>query len=141
MPSAGRRTHLSECDRWRRERGDPIGSRKHNRCRRSGARHQDPRRRRRELSSHILLNQPESIGRRIAAIEAGFLAAASTFAMVMGTVFVDDVSTSRLVVVFALLLLVQVTIIPRVFFCREFALYLAFVGYLLLTMLWAPDPV
>src|SRR5579863_3296381 len=141
MPSAGRRAHLSECDRGRRERGDPIGRPEHNRCGRPGARHQDPRRRRRELSSRILLNQPGSIWRRIAAIEAGFLAAASTFAMVMGTVFVEDVTTSRLMVVFAFLLLVQVMIIPRVFFCREFALYLAFVAYLFLTMLWTPDPV
>lgn len=93
------------------------------------------------MSFQILVRRPDSIWPRLAAIEAGSLAAACTFAMVMGTVFIDDVSVSRLLVVFALLLWIQAMVIPRLFFCREFALYLAFVAYLFLTMLWTPDPV
>jgi hypothetical protein len=79
--------------------------------------------------------------RRLLGAEAGFLAGACTFAMVMGEVFVDAASTSRLLLVRILLLLIQVMIYPRLFFCREFVLYLAFVAYLFLTLLWTPDPV
>jgi len=61
--------------------------------------------------------------------------------MVMGTAFYDNVTTSRLLLVLILLLLIQVLVSPRLFFCREFALYLAFVAYLFLTLLWTPDPV
>jgi O-antigen ligase len=90
------------------------------------------------LSSSV---EVEQLRRRVAAAEAGILAAACSFAMVMDTVFIDAVSTSRLVVVFGALLLIQVLVLPRLFFCREFALYVAFVAYLFLTLLWTPDPV
>jgi hypothetical protein len=93
------------------------------------------------LSSQILINRAPSIWQRLAAIEAAVLAAVLTFSMVMGTVFVEEVTTSRLVAVLGLILVIQVLLIPRVFFCREFTLYLLFTGYMFLTMLWTPDPV
>jgi len=93
------------------------------------------------LSSQVLINRAQSIWQRVAAIEAAALAAALTFAMVMGTVFVDEVTTSRLAPVFSLFLVIQVLLIPRLFFCVEFILYQLFTGYMFLTMLWTPDAV
>ena len=88
-----------------------------------------------------LLDRQQPTEQRLAAIEAGFLAAVCTFALVMGTAFFDAVTPSRLLLVFTPLLLIQMLACPRLFFCREFALYLAFVAYLFLTLLWTPDPV
>ncbi len=59
----------------------------------------------------------------------------------MGAVFFDAVTPSRLLIVLLLLLGVQVLRSPRLFFCRESVLYLAFVAYMFLTLLWTPDPV
>jgi len=78
---------------------------------------------------------------QLAAIEAGFLAAVCTFALVMGTVFFEAVTPSRLLLMLIPLLLIQMLACPRLFLCRESVLYLAFVAYLFLTLLWTPDPV
>ncbi len=93
------------------------------------------------MSTFIETGRFQSIEQWLAGVQAGVLSAACTFALVMATVFVDALTTSRLLLVLLPLLLLQMLVSPRLFFCREFALYLAFVAYLFLTLLWTPDPV
>ncbi len=88
-----------------------------------------------------MLDRPQPLRQWLAAVEAGFLAAVCTLALVMATAFVNAVTTSRLLLMLIPLLVIQMLAYPRLFFCREFALYLAFVAYLFLTLLWTPDPV
>src|SRR5882762_4073790 len=88
-----------------------------------------------------MLDRPRPMRQQLAAIEAGFLAAVCTFALVMGTVFFEAVTPSRLLLMLIPLLLIQMLACPRLFLCRESVLYLAFVAYLFLTLLWTPDPV
>ena len=93
------------------------------------------------MNSNLTIERFEPLRRRVAAVEAGCLAAACTLAMVIGTVFVDGFSSSRALAIFIVLMLTQALVVPRLFFCREFALYLAFTAYLFLTLLWTRDPV
>jgi hypothetical protein len=97
----------------------------------------------RDVSSGISVDVPAPVPARprIAAFEAGVLAAAATVALVMGTAFEDHLTTSRLLLVLVSLLLAEILFGPQLFIFREFILYLLFVAYQFLTLLWAPDPV
>src|SRR5689334_24749989 len=78
----------------------------------------------RDVSSGISLDAPAPARPRIAAFEAGVLAAAATVALVMGTAFEDHLTTSRLLLVLVPLLLAEILFSPQLFIFREFILYL-----------------
>ena len=72
---------------------------------------------------------------------SGLLSAVATFAITLSGVFADDLTTSRLLPLLVLFLLIHCLLCPRLFFSRESALYLAFVGYMIFILLWTPDRV
>jgi hypothetical protein len=71
---------------------------------------------------------------------AALISAAAAVAMVANTIFVDSFTSTHLIVVLVGLLGLQVLLRPRLFFCREFALYGALVAYFILSTLWSPAP-
>jgi hypothetical protein len=66
------------------------------------------------------------------------LAAVATMVL-MVSVIVESFTPVRLGAVLAVLILLHSLWHPRLLFCRESALYAAFVGYMFLSLLWAPD--
>jgi hypothetical protein len=74
-----------------------------------------------------------------AKIGAAMLAAVAAAAMVANTVFFEPISWSRLMIILGILLSLHILTCPRLLLCREVALYAAFVGYLLLALLWTRD--
>jgi O-antigen ligase len=72
---------------------------------------------------------------------SGLLSAVATLSIMLSGVFVDYLTTSRLLPLLVLFLLIHCLLCPRLFFPRESALYLAFVGYMIFILLWTPDRV
>ena len=69
------------------------------------------------------------------------LSAALMLAIVTGTTFVDQLTTSRLLIVLVGQLLLHILICPRLLVNREVVIAFAFFGYLLLSSFWTPDPI
>ena len=67
------------------------------------------------------------------------LAACTALAPMVSVIFYESFNPVRLLGLLLILLLVHALRFPRVFFCREFALYAVFTGYMFLSVLWAPD--
>ncbi len=69
------------------------------------------------------------------------LAAAAAITPMLNAVYNSTIfDTERLFFVLLALSLIHVARFPRIVFCREFALYAGFTGYMFLSLLWAPDP-
>jgi hypothetical protein len=75
---------------------------------------------------------------RIAVISSFLLAAVAVAATVLNALY-EAFNPARLAVVLVLLLALHVLCSPRVLLTREFAVYAAFLGYMWLSILWAPD--
>jgi O-antigen ligase len=74
-------------------------------------------------------------------LEGGAIAAALSFALTMSTVYYEEFTTSRLLIVLLLLGVVQVLRSPFLVFTREIAMYALLTAYLTVSLLWTPDPV
>lgn len=68
------------------------------------------------------------------------LAAFTALAPVMNAIYIDTFSSPWLLIVLSGLLLMHLLTCPRLLFGRECVLYAAFVLYLIVSLLWAPDP-
>jgi hypothetical protein len=69
----------------------------------------------------------------------GGLAAIATMTMVWNAGFFEQVTSSHLLLVVALLYVAHVLLVPRLLFVREAAIYAAFFVYGCVTTLWTPD--
>src|ERR1700681_585395 len=76
--------------------------------------------------------------RIVAAISSFFLAAAAVAATMLNAIY-ESFKPARFAVVLGLLLALHVLCYSRVLWTREFTLYAAFLGYMALSLLWAPD--
>jgi hypothetical protein len=76
---------------------------------------------------------------RIIAVISSFALAAVAMAVTLLNAFYESFSPTRLAVVLVILLAVHVLCYPRVLFTREFTVYAVFLGYMWLSILWAPD--
>jgi hypothetical protein len=72
-------------------------------------------------------------------LAAAMLSAAGALALVVNAAFQVSFTSSHLMVALAGLLLVYAGISPRLLFCREIALYSAFVAYLFIQLSWTQD--
>ncbi|MEO8019655.1 MAG: hypothetical protein ABI769_17740 [Pseudomonadota bacterium] len=63
----------------------------------------------------------------------------AVMALFFGVVFVEQLATSRLLPVLALLILLHLALYPRLFMVREIWLYGAFVAYMGIALLWTAD--
>lgn len=69
-----------------------------------------------------------------------FLAAATMLVLALHLLYADAFSTARIPVFLAALLVAHVLLCPKVYFAVEFKIYAAFVGYMIVQLLWTPDP-
>lgn len=74
-------------------------------------------------------------------MEGGGFAACIAFALTMSTVYFEEFTTSRLFLVLVGLLCVQLMRSPVLVVTREIWTYAALSAYLLISLLWTPDPV
>src|SRR5476649_223622 len=88
---------------------------------------------RRSLSAAYARAEP-----MVAVISSFALAAVAVTACMLNALY-ESFNPARLSLVLELLLGVHVLCFPRVLFTREFTLYAAFLGYMGLSILWAPD--
>jgi O-antigen ligase len=96
------------------------------------------------MSSTEISLQPSSAisldsGRLLANPGTIMISAALSMALVFSATFVDQLTSSRLLVVLLALLLWHVLVCPRIRLFRELYLYAAFTGYLMVASVWAPD--
>jgi len=68
-----------------------------------------------------------------------FVLAAGAALVPMTRSFDPSFNPLRVLVVLALLTMIHVLRYPKVLFCREFAVYAVFTGYMFLSLLWTPD--
>lgn len=87
--------------------------------------------------------QPQSVDARrlLRDVGSGLLSAVATLSIVLAGVFYETITTSRLLPLLVVYLLVHCLLYPRLLFCREIALYLVFVCYMMFILLWTPDRV
>ena len=76
--------------------------------------------------------------RSVAAVASFLLGAMAVAATLLNSLY-ESFGPPRLGVVLVLLLTLHVLTSPRVLFTREFGLYALFLGYMWLSILWAPD--
>lgn len=94
------------------------------------------------INVQTIVEQNSARGRDLllpARIEAGFLSAATSVALVINTAFFEAFTSSRLLIVLVFLLALHVAGCSRLLFSREFAMYAAFVGYMFIQLFWTPD--
>ena len=68
------------------------------------------------------------------------LAAASAIAPMVNGIYNNSFNTARLMAVLVLLNLLHIATCPRVLVTREVSLYAAFLGYMILSLSWTPNP-
>lgn len=89
------------------------------------------------------LIKPMPLEQRLAAVigKTGsfLLAASAACALTMNVAFYDAFPSTRLVIVLLVMLLIHILWNPRIVFCRETALYTAFVVYMFVQLLWTED--
>ena len=68
------------------------------------------------------------------------MSAIAAIALLVGN-FIESFNPARLGVILVILLGLHLLRYPRLFYCRELALYFAFAGYMLISLLWTNDVV
>ncbi len=80
------------------------------------------------------------LARTVTRVYTLLLAVCASLAPVLNAIYVDSFSSPWLLVVLVGVLFMHVLSCPRLLFGRECVLYAALVVYMLISLLWAPDP-